>query len=236
MSGLRSAFSLLTVFGKGAAPSPAAPQWFCVVGLLLGVAIGGMWWAASLIWPPAIAALVVLIADMGFTGMLHLDGLADSGDGLLPHMDRARRLEVMAQPDIGAFGVVIVAALLLSRFAALTSLTPAPLLIAALWGAARAGMALAMTRLPYARPGGLAQSFSGARRPGLVVAGLVACFGVAAIWDPVAGPVAVGLALMGAAAVLGLGSRRLGGYTGDVLGASGVTAETVGLLAAAARW
>lgn len=236
MSGLRAAVSLLTVVGRGAAPSPAAPAWFCVVGILLGGVLGGIWWAASLVWPAPVAAVVVLLADMALTGMLHLDGLADSADGLLPHMDTARRLEVMAQPDTGAFGVVVVAVALIARFTALSALAPAPLLIAALWGAGRGAMALAMTRLPYARPGGLAQPFSGARSAVLAFSGLAACVGLAAAWDLIAGPAALGLGILASAFVLRLGHRRVGGYTGDVLGASGVATETVGLLVAAARW
>jgi adenosylcobinamide-GDP ribazoletransferase len=236
LNGLRAATSLLTVIGRGAAPEPAATKWFCFVGLGLGAVLGIVWWAASLIWPPAIAAAVVLAADMALTGMLHLDGLADAADGLLPHMDRARRLEVMAQPDVGAFGVAAVALVLLARFAALSSLAPAPLLLAALWGASRGAMALAMSRLPYARPGGLAQSFTGGRYFGLAAFGLTVCAVVAGAWDAVAGTAAVGAGLVAAGLVMWLARRRVGGYTGDVLGASGVAAETAGLLAAAARW
>jgi len=58
-------------------------------------------------WP--LAAALVLVADLALTGMLHVDGLADAADGLLPHhRDTARRLEVMAAPNVGAFGVAVV--------------------------------------------------------------------------------------------------------------------------------
>ena len=62
--------------------------------------------------------------------MLHVDGLADSADGLLPHMPRERRLEVMSDPTVGAYGVAVTVCVLLLRFAALASMPPSILLIA----------------------------------------------------------------------------------------------------------
>lgn len=240
MSGLGAATSLLTVVGRGTGPTPAAAAWFGVVGLGLGGALGAVWWAASLLWPPPVAAAVVLIADLALTGMIHMDGLADSADGLLPHMTRPRRLEVMAMPDVGAFGVAVVAMVVVTRFATLTALAPAPLLLAALWGASRAAMALGMNALRYARPGGMAEAFSGTGpRVGARLGALLALGGscsVAVLWHPLGGPVAVLASLVAASGIFLLANRRLGGYTGDVLGASTVVAETAGLLTATASW
>ena len=236
MNGLRSASSLLTTIGRGTGPNAAASAWFCVVGVALGAALGGLWWAASLIWPPLLAAGIVLLADLALTGMLHFDGLADSSDGLLPHMERSRRLEVMARPDVGAFGVTVVAIALLLRLAALGSLAPSAWLLAGLWGAARGAMAAGMMQLPYAKERGLADRFAGASPRLAVAGGLAACLGLAAVWDVVAGPIALAAGLLAGAALLRLGQRRLGGYTGDLLGATGVVVETVGLVVAAARW
>ena len=236
MNGLRSASSLLTVFGRGTGPNAAAPAWFCIVGLILGAALGGLWWVAALIWPPLLAAGIVLLADLALTGLLHFDGLADSSDGLLPHMERGRRLEVMARSDTGAFGVTVVGLALVLRLGALGSLAPSPWLIAGLWGAARGAMAAGMMQLPYARERGLADGFTGPPRRLAVAGGLAVCFGSVAVWDVVAGPIALMAGLLGGAALLRVGRRRIGGYTGDVLGATGVVVETVGLVVAAARW
>jgi adenosylcobinamide-GDP ribazoletransferase len=280
---MRAALGFLTIVGGHAAPSRRAPAWFAVVGALVGAAVGLVWWGAGELWAPAVAAAVAVAADAALTGMLHLDGLADSADGLLPPLDRARRLAVMAAPDVGAFGVTVLVLVLVLRVAALASLDPDPLLLAGVWAAARAAMALTLATVPYARSGGLASAFAPAPVPaevpppaapagappastsagappasasaaapppaapagrrvgggasagaaGLGLAGGVALVVGAAGWSGVA---AAGALVLGAGGVVALARRRIGGYTGDVLGAAGVVGETVALLAAAARW
>lgn len=237
--GARQALAFLTPVGGAVTPTPAALAWFPLVGLALGSAVGGVWWGADRLWPPAVAAAVAVVADIGLTGMLHLDGLVDAADGLLPHLSPARRLEVMAEPTVGAYGVVAGVAVVVLRVAALAALRPSVVLLAALWCLSRTAMAVAAARLPYARAGsGLADAFVGhGRRPGWWAAGgLAMAVALAVVWRPVAGSAVVLAAVLGAMAVLVLGVRRLGGFTGDVLGAAGVVAETVGLVVAAARW
>jgi adenosylcobinamide-GDP ribazoletransferase len=236
---MRSALGFLTVVGGAAPPDRRAPAWFGPVGAVLGLAVGLVWWAAGELWPPLIAAVLAVAVDAALTGMLHLDGLADSADGLLPPLDRERRLAVMAAPDVGAFGVTVVLLVVLVRVAALGALEPDPLVLAGLWTAARAAMALTLAWLPYARgPGGAASGFrDGSAAP--AVAALVVGCGIVALtvdagWGP--GLAAAAGALVGFGGVVALAWRRLGGYTGDVLGAAGVVAETVGLLVAAGRW
>jgi len=235
---MREALGFLTAFGGARRPTPRALQSFPVVGALLGVALGGVWWLADRAWPSPVAAAIVVAADLAATGMLHMDGLADSADGLLPPMSRARRLEVMGAPDVGAFGVSVVVVVLLARFAALAALRPAPLLLGALYCATRTAMAATVGRVAYARGGaGLSSAFEGRRVPGVLVgAAAVVALGGATLWSRPAGPVSVVAAAAAFAAVIALGVRRVGGYTGDVLGAAGVIGETVGLIAAAGRW
>src|SRR3546814_5488008 len=81
-----------------------------------------MWWGAQELGSPAVAAGLVLAADLVLTGMLHMDGLVDSADGLLPQVPRAKRLAIMAEPTVGAYGVVVAVVVVLLRFAALASL------------------------------------------------------------------------------------------------------------------
>jgi adenosylcobinamide-GDP ribazoletransferase len=207
----------------------------------MGLALGGVWWCLVKIWPPAIAAVLVVALDLAMTGLLHLDGLADSADGLLPPMSRQRRLTVMRDPGTGAFAVAVVAVVLLSRFVVFATLRPAPLLVGGLWCVSRTGMATVIGRVPYAREQadgtGLASAFMGRRLPiwaaGIAIGGSVA---VATLWAFPAGEVAVDAAVVSFVGVIVLGVRRLGGFTGDVLGAAGLVAETVGLLVAAAKW
>jgi adenosylcobinamide-GDP ribazoletransferase len=234
---LRSAIAFLTVVGGDREPGPRTLDWFPVVGAGLGLALGGLWWIVDRAWPAAVGAAIVVAADLVLTGLLHLDGLADSADGLLAPMTRDRRLQVMAAPDVGAFGVGVAAAVLLLRWAALTALRPGVLLLGGLWCLSRTLIAHVARTRRYARPGGgLASAFGGPNRPGVMAVGTVAGLALAATWRPVPGLVAGVSALVAGAAVVALAERRLGGYTGDVLGAGVLVAETAGLVVAAARW
>ena len=235
---MRAALAFLTPFPGARRPTSQALRWFPLVGAVLGLALGGLWWATAKVWPSPVAALIVVVADLGLTGMLHLDGLADCADGLLPHLTRERRLEVMREPTVGAFGVGAVAVTLLGRFSVFATVRPTPLLVAALWCVSRTSMAAVVDRVPYARGvNGLASAFLGSPLPALAV-GIVVIVagGLAAVWAVPAGPVAVASCLVGFGAVVALAKSRIGGFTGDVLGAAGMIGETVGLLVASARW
>jgi adenosylcobinamide-GDP ribazoletransferase len=150
---------------------------------------------------------------------------------------------VLRTPDVGAFGVAVAGATLLLRWAALASLAPAPLLLAGLWCASRTAMAVIALTVPYARAGdggGLASAFlppagrGAARR--IAAGGTLAALVAAVLWRPLAGAAAVAAALAAAWLVARFARRRIGGFTGDVLGAAGLLAETAGLVVAAARW
>jgi adenosylcobinamide-GDP ribazoletransferase len=233
---MRRALAFLTPLFGASEPRPETLTWFPFAGAALGLVLGAVWWGAERIWPAAVAAAIVVAADLALTGLLHVDGLADSADGLLPHLDRARRLEVMAAPDVGAFGVAAVVAVLLLRWAALATTAPSPLLLGGLWCASRTAMAVTARTVPYARPGGLASVFLGGRTLSTALIGAVLATGLAFAGPGVAGIAAVAGVVAGAAGVVALARRRIGGFTGDVLGASGMVGETTGLLVAAARW
>ena len=234
---MRAAFGFLTVLGGARRPDPSTFRWFPVVGLAVGGAVGAAWWASGELWPPLVAAVVVVAVDLALTGLLHVDGLADTADGLIVHgTDRDRRLEIMRTPDVGAYGAAAVALALLARVAGLAALTPEPLLIAGLWTASRSGMALVPSVVPYAREEGLASSFLGGPARLSAAVGLLVGGGLCAV--ALGGPGVAALAglLIAVALVVVAAHRRIGGFTGDVLGASAVAGETVGLLVASARW
>jgi adenosylcobinamide-GDP ribazoletransferase len=233
---MRRALSFLTPLAGPMTPSPAALPWFPVVGAGLGFAVGAVWWAAFRLWPPAVAAALVVAVDLGLTGMLHFDGLVDSADGLLPHLSAERRLEVMAEPTVGAFGIGAAGAALLLRMVAFASMRPSVLLVGGLWCASRTLMAVTVTRAPYARSDGLASAFMGSGSRPIAAEGVLSAVVLAALWRPIPGSVAVLLGLAAGIGVVRFAVRRLGGFTGDVLGAAGVVVETVGLVVAAAKW
>ena len=241
---MKSAFAFLSAFGRASSPTPTTFAWFPCVGAVLGLVVGGVWWASDRLWPPMVGAILAVIADLVLTGLLHFDGLADAGDGLLAPLTRERRLAAMSDPAIGAFGLVSVTSVLLLRVGALGSTRPSVLAIAGLWCASRTSMVAISLILPYARANGIVQSFLGvsprsrAQRRALI-ATVVASLGIAAALLTGArsfrGLAALGVELVATATVALLSWRRLGGYTGDVLGASGVVGETLGLLVLALR-
>jgi adenosylcobinamide-GDP ribazoletransferase len=236
---MRAALAFLTVLGGATAPDRRALRWFPVVGALLGGLLGLVWWGADEVWPPVVVAALVVAADLLLTGLLHVDGLADSADGLLPPLvDRDRRLAVMADPVTGAFGVATVAAVVVLRFASLAGTGVEPLALVAVWTASRSLAAVVAVGLPYVRPGGLATGFLDGPQPVtpvVVAVGLLLAVPSAVVVG-VPGVAAVVATVAAGALVIALGRARLGGYTGDVLGAAIVVGETGGLLALAARW
>lgn len=233
---MRDALALLTTVGRrGGALSARALGWFPLVGAALGAVLGGWWWAADKWWPAGLAAVLVVVADLALTGMLHMDGVADAADGLLPHASTERRLEIMSTPDVGAFGAVAVGAMLLLRVFAFASMAVSVPLVVALWCSSRALVASVPAVVPYARQAGIATALlPGA--PVWPVLAVVPALALAAGADGAAGAVAVVAATLAGVAVIALARRRLGGFTGDVLGATIVVAETVGLVVAAAKW
>jgi len=234
---MRDAFGFLTIWGRPAgAPAPRALRWFPLVGAAVGATVGTVWWLADRAFPALLAAVLAVAADLAVTGLLHADGLADAADGLLPHATRERRLEIMRTPDVGAFGVTVVVVVLLARVGALAARPADILLLASLWCASRTVVAVAPVWLRYARDEGLASSFlavPATALTGLAILPAAAGAVVAAGW---AGATATGATVLAAAAVLVLARARLGGFTGDVLGAAILLGETVGLVVAAARW
>jgi adenosylcobinamide-GDP ribazoletransferase len=210
----------------------------------VGALVGGAWWSASQVLPAPVAAGLAVALDLALTGLLHVDGLADSADGLLPPLERSRRLAVMRQPDVGAFGVATVVVVLGLRWAALAGLAPEAgaqriLLVAGLWTAARVAMAAVLVGVRPARPDGLAAAFApgpgAAGRPRSVggpVVGLAAATIAVGLGRGWVGLVALVAGLVAGAALVDLARRRLGGCTGDVLGALGLVVETTGLVVA----
>jgi adenosylcobinamide-GDP ribazoletransferase len=242
VNGPRSAVAFLTPLGGAVTPNPTAFSWFPAVGAAMGALLGLLWWSAEHIWPASVAAAIVVGADLALTGLLHIDGLVDAADGLLPHLERDRRLAVMREPSVGAFGIATGAAVLLARFAAIEVLRPSILLLTGIWCGSRAVMAVVPSLVRYARAdtGGLATPFLAEGRvvPGIVAAatGAAGLFCATMFWRPLGGAVAALSGVAAAALVVWFARRRIGGFTGDVLGAAGLVFETVALVVAAARW
>jgi adenosylcobinamide-GDP ribazoletransferase len=233
---MREALGFLTVLGGARTPTPRALRWFPIVGLGVGAVVGATWWATTevlLALPSAVCAVAV---DLAVTGMLHVDGLADASDGLLPHAAAERRLEIMREPGVGAYGVAVVALVLVARVAGFAAATPSVALVMALWCASRTTVAVAPAWLPYARDEGLATALVTKPATWWIALGIPAAGSVGWVAAGTCGLVGVAAVVLGSTAVLLLGRARVGGFTGDVLGAAIIVGETVGLLVAGARW
>jgi adenosylcobinamide-GDP ribazoletransferase len=229
--------------GGGSAGPPdrrtaaAAMYWAPVVGLVLGAAAAGVLLACRAGHSgPLLGAVLAIGVLAALSRGLHLDGLADLADGLGSRKPAAQALEIMKRSDIGPFGVVTVVLTLLVQVAALAradEIVRGPIAIAAATVASRLAITLACRRhVPPARPGGLGALVAGTVRPTAAAALVVAALaGAAALAWMYAAAVAIGLIV--SLVLTELSRRRLGGITGDVLGALAEVTAAACLLATA---
>jgi adenosylcobinamide-GDP ribazoletransferase len=230
------------------APSPAPTRqqaaqamcWAPAVGLLLGGAAAGVLWLATRPGQAGslLAATLAVATLAALTGGLHLDGLADLADGLGSRRPADAALQVMKRSDIGPFGVVALVLTLLIQVTALARAESAGRGLVAVVAAAvtaRLAITVACRRgVPAARGSGLGALVAGSVHPA-IAAGLVLAALAAAIpfgWIFV---IAIAAGLAAGAALAALAVRRLGGVTGDVLGAVAEVTAAVCLLVTALR-
>lgn len=204
-----------------------AIRWFPVAGLLVGLCIAGAAWLGGQRDPWA-GALLALLAWVGMTGALHLDGLGDIADAAgAAHADRSRISQVLADPHIGSFGVTAIALQLLAKlvFLHLTLDAQSLLALLAVPIVARIGPLAWTLTLPPLHQGIAATFGAGANWPVLVVWLLVL---LAAAWW-----IAPALLIAPLAMVLwGVWLKRtIGGISGDGHGAGIELVETVTLAA-----
>ncbi|WP_036260570.1 adenosylcobinamide-GDP ribazoletransferase [Methylocapsa aurea] len=197
-------------------------------GALLGaLAAGVLAMAASIGLPPLIAAPLAIGALLLLSGALHEDGLADCADGFGGGSSAERKLEIMRDSRIGAFGALALALALYLRVASLTVMAGHKLALAGavLIGAAalsRAAALIPQALLPPARNDG-AGFCAGKPEPEALAA--AACLAILFALTPIIAGAGLGKALAGAAAGIGaalaftaLAKRQIGGQTGDVAG------------------
>jgi adenosylcobinamide-GDP ribazoletransferase len=239
----RLAFMLLSRIPMGRmeeAPPLADAAWaYPLVGMVVGGVAGLVFWLAVRAGlPPAVAALLALGAGILLTGAMHEDGLADLADGFGGGRTKVRKLEIMRDSRIGTYGVlalVLVVGLRVALIAALPASGMAARL-AGLGAASRALLPVLMLCLPPARADGLGQAAGAQMAPARVLAGLGLGLLLTLLFWPRHGVLAALCAMALTAALVGLLARRqIGGFTGDVLGATQLLAETAGLLVLSAH-
>ncbi len=210
-------------------PAGRAAGYYPLVGLALGLLLAGAGRLFYFLLPESIAATLLLLVWVGLTGMLHLDGFMDSCDGLLPPRDPARRLEIMKDSRVGAFGVVGGIVLLLLKFNGLAALPAAyrwPALVA-IPVLARWTMTWVMVRYPFARKEGLGVLFSAGLGWAQVGLASTVAGGVTFIFFGASGALLLIVTWLAATLIARFAVARIGGLTGDVYGATCETVETV---------
>jgi adenosylcobinamide-GDP ribazoletransferase len=222
---LRSAVGLLTVVPVAGSDAPPADQLgralFPLVGAGVGLAAGTAYVVAAAVFTPLVAAVAAVAAGAALTGGLHLDGLADSADGLLGKGGTpARRLEIMRDPRVGSYGAIALALVIAADVALLSAMTPRRALLALLVAGAISRLAVLATvvALPDARRDGLGIAVTGGRRARDLAVGAVIT-AVVLLIDPRRAVPALVAGAIAALLVAGLARRRIGGATGDVYGA-----------------
>jgi adenosylcobinamide-GDP ribazoletransferase len=262
VAGLRLSVTLLTVIPwrprrgesltmPSRAGAAAAMAWAPGVGLLLGVAAAAVLLVADhpLGAGPLTASGLAVGSLALLTRGLHLDGLADLADGLASGKPAPAALDIMRRSDIGPLGTVTLIMTLLLQVAALSQAEAAghgrgPAALIAATVTSRLALTWACRRgVPAARPDGLGALVAGSVRPAIPAAVTAAALAVAAAAVAVSAsagrplgwtlPLAVAAGLGAALAVQRHAVRRLGGITGDVLGALAEVAATVTLVVAA---
>ena len=233
------ALSFLTILPVGQIPISGEKELarsmalFPLVGLVVGLllAFGNSLFSLLFLKPLALWSTIGLLALL--TRGLHLDGLADTMDGLASGGTREKILEVMRDSRIGAFGVISLIFLLGAKYLALDQISnssiPRSLILMAVMG--RNSMVLVCYRSPYARPGqGLGKPFTENLSTREIAISLVSAFGIALLT----------MGIKGAGVFLGIGLfslgyrfffiKKLDGVTGDILGAANELAELLCLI------
>ncbi len=212
--------------------------YFPLVGWLVGGAAALVFWAAVQIWPPAIASGASLIATLLLTGAFHEDGFADMCDGFGSGALRARVLEIMRDSRIGAFGAIGLVVMLTLKWQAIAALPLrpawlAPALLFAAHALSRGASGTLMATLAYVSEQGKTKPLATTLRGWRLVCSLVFAIAPLALLPPrfwwTLAAVAAARSVMA-----WLCKRRIGGYTGDCLGATQQVCEAAFYLCALA--
>lgn len=219
----------------------ATPRWYPGVGILVGVLSALALWVALAVFPPVIAVLIAMAVGIGVTGAMHEDGLADCCDAFGGHALTERALEIMRDSRLGTYALLGLGMTLALKVATLAQFAhfSTGLAAAALIGGhaiSRLAVVAVMSTLVYVREEGAGKPVAGGEG-NLGLATVLGIFGVvpmaviAGLWPTIVALIGGGLGLW---AIRRMSQRRVGGYTGDCLGAAQQVSELGFLLGALA--
>ena len=237
----RAAMSFLTVLpvanADGSAGERLGRAYFPAIGALVGLVAALASVAAGALTTPLLGGAVAVAVLCLLTGAIHLDGLADTADGLLASGDVERRLSVMRDPRLGSYGVTAIVVVLLLEVAAIAAMSPeraiAGLVIAG--ALSRLATLSVITFVPYVRSTGLGVAAWDTRRRGLDLSFGALTVAIVCLLDWRRALLALPVVALAALAVVVLARRRIGGATGDVCGATAELGQLAALLVFAVR-
>ena len=206
--------------------------YFPVVGLIIGFILAGGHWLLVLFLPAAAADVLIIVSLVVISGALHLDGLADTCDGIAGHKPVEDRWQVMHDSRTGGFGVVGVCCLLLVKYVALNNV-PGSLMMVTLVlmpVISRWAMVYALFAYPYARPSGLGKAFKQGTRWLRFTVATVITFVVVVFLFQLAG-LAIMLGIWVIVMIMATYLKsKFSGLTGDTYGAINEVAEVCVLI------
>ena len=204
-------------------------RFFPLIGLVLGICYAlAAWLLLYVLGMRSLTAALLLILPLLLTGGLHADGFMDTADGVFSGRERARKLEIMKDSRVGAFGVVSFVMLMFVQFALLSDMAPL-LLVPALFVMpiiGRLAMVLAVACFPYAREDGMGKTFADMADRSTVVIAALTTIVLVLPWGMLPA-LALVLGTIFALLFCRMITNVLGGVTGDVYGATTVLTETL---------
>ena len=226
---LTAALRFLTILplGKHADfPGHRMVPYFPLAGLIIGLFLALTDWMLQYAFPLNIVSLIDIIFLAAMTGALHLDGLADTADGLFSHRSPQDALTIMKDSHVGTMGILALIFVLSTKWAGITSIHEYRAVYLILIPAyARGAFTIAIYSLEYVRiEGGTGKEFFAENRSIASLGWLLALL-VFSLWLGVRGIILNGLFIAIVALVILYYKKRLGGITGDMLGALGEVTE-----------
>ena len=213
--------------GHGSVALDHSARYFPAVGVVVGTLSALVYLLAASFWPTTLAVLAAMATALYLTGAFHEDGWSDMVDGFGGGWDKAQILGIMKDSRIGSFGAIALVMLLLARFCALIELDPPTITLALVAGHAvsRFAATTLLRALDYVRDEGKAKPLAtGIGSGGLAFAGGTALLPLLLL-PPLPALLGCLLAALATIWLARLYRRRIGGYTGDCLGATQQLAE-----------
>ncbi len=235
LSALRSGFGFLTTIPVGITMEGIERLMkhiylFPVVGAVIGLMLAGIGYASSMIFPPVVTSVIVIISIYYLTGFNHIDGLADFGDGVAAHGTIEKKIAAMRDTAVGTGGVIFCTIAIIGIFASLFSIADKMLLPYALIAAETSAKQSMVTVAAFGKSihkGFGAMTVDNTKKSDFI-AGMVFSGAVCYLALGVYGIGALMVSQFAGILVLNTANRHFGGVSGDIVGAS----NEVGRLAA----